>query len=349
MIDKVNGKSIELKNIYFVRCILMISVVLCHSMAFWTNDWFTKNPYFEAPYLGIISEWLGTFHVYAFVMVSGYTFAYLFCEKCKYDSFAHFVKKKVLRLIVPYIFVACFFVIPITCLFLKLSFKLVLLNYLLAMSPSQLWFLICLFNVYLIGWILARYFSNHLVYGLILSFVCYFIGIIPFPNILQINTSLRFVLFFWIGFMIRKRGNSLFENTKLRIWAIVLLISDVALYSFYRLFRENLMMFIVGKYIDRLIILFFQIFGCLTVFIFAQVLACDISWDSNPYWSSLITQTMSIYLFHQQFIYILIYLFNGKVNPVLHVIINFIISSLLSYTVGYLFNKSNKFKFLIGM
>ena len=69
------SKQDRLQNCIFVKTILMFLVILGHSAAFWSEQWFTENPVYESALLKYLYEWLGSFHVYTFVLVSGYIFA----------------------------------------------------------------------------------------------------------------------------------------------------------------------------------------------------------------------------------------------------------------------------------
>lgn len=65
-----------LKNCNFSKTVLMILVVFYHSIVFWTGTWFSSDPVFESNFLGLLAEYIGSFHIYAFALVLGYIFAY---------------------------------------------------------------------------------------------------------------------------------------------------------------------------------------------------------------------------------------------------------------------------------
>lgn len=70
------GKERELSNCGFVKTILMLLVILGHACAFWSGHWFTDNPALPSRGLNALFEWLNSFHIYAFALVSGYIFTY---------------------------------------------------------------------------------------------------------------------------------------------------------------------------------------------------------------------------------------------------------------------------------
>lgn len=66
----------KLEQTVFIKAILMVLVILGHSVAFWSGDWFTKNPLYQSQSLNALYVWLSSFHVFAFTLVSGYIFAF---------------------------------------------------------------------------------------------------------------------------------------------------------------------------------------------------------------------------------------------------------------------------------
>ena len=119
-----------LDNCYFVKTVLMILVVLYHSILFWGGgSWLDNQPViFKSKALSILSVWLNTFHIYGFTLVSGYIFQYLKYEKDKYQKFFLFIVNKAKRLLVPYVFVAIIWVIPISCVLFSYTSKDIILK-----------------------------------------------------------------------------------------------------------------------------------------------------------------------------------------------------------------------------
>lgn len=69
-------KNVMLKNSMFVKEVLMLLVILGHAVHFWTGDWFTNNPFYESRSLAALSDWIVSFPIYTFVLLSGYIFAF---------------------------------------------------------------------------------------------------------------------------------------------------------------------------------------------------------------------------------------------------------------------------------
>lgn len=139
-LSKINC-HVTLENCKFVKTILMFSVLLYHCVIHWRGDWF-GTPKIESEVLNIFTNWLGSFHIYAFALVSGYIFSYKICETSGYSSYKSLIMNKARRLIVPYIFTVIIWVIPIE--FLMSSHRgerSFFRSYFLCENPSQLWFL----------------------------------------------------------------------------------------------------------------------------------------------------------------------------------------------------------------
>ena len=170
-------KSDMFKDLQLLKTLMMIFVVLCHACAFYTGDWFNVlSPKIEAKYLGILSIFLGTFHVQTFTMVSGFLFYYLKEEKGRYNEFLLSVRIRAKKLLFPYMFCSLLWVIPITHIFYDYTIKDYLIKYGLMTSPSQLWFLIMLFFVFIIFLLISSKLKINLTNLIIIYFFSMIIG-----------------------------------------------------------------------------------------------------------------------------------------------------------------------------
>ena len=154
--DLENKQMIQ--NCVFIKTNLMLLVVLGHSVNFWRGDWFTGNPLIPSMGLTFLSKWVNSFHVYAFTLVSGYLFAYKMSAG-GYVRYCAFFKNKAKRLLVPYVFSALVWVVPISQYFFKWNRTTLFGKYVLCESPSQLWFLWMLFDIFIIAWPLWKWLS----------------------------------------------------------------------------------------------------------------------------------------------------------------------------------------------
>lgn len=294
--------------------------------------------------LVFISGFLGNFHVYCFTLISGYIFYYLIFEKNKYKSFKNFIKNKTKRLLVPYLFVALIWVIPITQIFFRYRMIEIINKYILGIAPSQLWFLLMLFNVFIIFWILAKIFKNKNILSFVLLFIFFCIGIIGTkitPNFFQIYRSFYFVSFFYIGFKLRQYGTKTIRKIPTIVWVATYLIMLLVLRYFRGIEGITFKAITIGF---RFLL---QNVGSLMAFIVLQNIADKINYN-NKYFKMIDTNAMVIYMLHQQVIYILIKLLNGVVNSYINAGINFMGAILISNTLAILLMKFKITRFLIG-
>ncbi|EYE87687.1 hypothetical protein Q428_12050 [Fervidicella metallireducens AeB] len=127
----------------------------------------------------------------------------------KYESFKGFILKKFKRLIVPYLMIGTLFMLPIKMVFYLDNnrapyFKRVLNEILLAKVPSHLWFILMLFNLFIIFYFVEKYLNkNNIVVNIFILFIVSILSI-KLPNIYQISQSLQYLLFFYIGYSFYK-------------------------------------------------------------------------------------------------------------------------------------------------
>ena len=156
----------------------MLLVLFGHSLNFWNGKFVPIKPTVSTDALVKLFDFIYSFHIYGFTLVSGYLFCYLVKEKQKYVELIPFVVNKIKRLLVPYIFVCIIWVIPITEIFFHYYINVLINKYFLGTSPNQLWFLLMLFWVFIISWLLRRVYQNHfLISGIIVSGL-YVVGIV---------------------------------------------------------------------------------------------------------------------------------------------------------------------------
>ena len=280
---------------------------------------------------------MNAFHIFAFALVSGYLFYYLKIEQVKYKEFWPFLTGKIKRLIIPYIFICIIWVIPVAEYFFHYSIPEVIGRYALGTNPNQLWFLLMLFWVYIIAWPLAGAFDRKPVIGIAIVVCLYAVGMVGsriVPNYFFIWSSCEYVLFFWLGFMIRKLPK-LVAHIKWYFWLIVFLI-----------------LFVLWETVDSgaihsLLEIAIHVTGSIAAFMSLSALEEHIDWNKT-WFKNLSSKTMPIYLFHQQIIYFTIYWLNGKVNPYLNAGINFVASLLGSFLISTILMRWKVTRFLVG-
>ena len=166
-----------LNNCVFAKTILMLFVIIGHSISFWNGAWFTAlTPEKTSIFYKYLSIFIGGFHIYGFALISGYIFYYLKIERGKYQNYLQFVWLKIKRLIIPFWFVMLCWVLPINQIFFKYNKSNIIFKFFLGTSPSQLWFLLMLFWVFVIFWPVAKFIDHHYFFGVIIMLFFYLLG-----------------------------------------------------------------------------------------------------------------------------------------------------------------------------
>jgi len=186
-----------------IKAEMMLCILVNHSTALWhPSGWFNQAPAQESVFLGSISFVFGNFPTWVFTFLSGYLFFYLRTYKGKYKNLSDLIKKKTKRLLLPYLCASLAWAIPFYCFFNKCSLWDVFEYYMLGRSPSQLWFLLMLFLVFLIGHMTYGLAQNHIFIGLCFSLMLWgvgTVGISVLPNYFQIFQAFSYFVFFYCG------------------------------------------------------------------------------------------------------------------------------------------------------
>ncbi len=337
----MNRKRID--SIAFLKVIMMISVVLYHSILFFGGTWFkVTEPIIRADYLGGIAEWMKTFHIQAFTMASGYLFFYL--KRYGNDNKTE-IAKRAKRLLIPFLFTCLFWVIPIGYYFFSFSPNEILYNFVLAVKPNQLWFLIMLFNVFLFfqlfgyrikmktRYLIIVYFITVSIY---LAFQFFNIGIFQLPN------SALFVLYFYFGGFTLKNKEKI---TKKQIIIMMLLAATTYGSQIYLNMFNNKVLNAISTAIGPIT----SVLECSVLYWLCSKIVKRIDIFSNKIFRVLEKNSFGIFLFHQQIIYFTIIWLNGHVHPIVQVSLSFIISLAISTIISSLLRRFKVTRVMFGL
>lgn len=342
----------NMQNCNFCKTVLMLIIVFYHAGMFWTGDWFTAiRPAQTSQPISIAVHWMGTFHVYAFTLISGYIYYYIRFQRGGYEEISKFIINKTKRLVVPYIFIATLWVIPLSNIFFHLNCIQIVKSYTLGESPSQLWFLLMLFWVFIIAYPLSKYFRSNPISSASVVIGCWLLGIAGnavLPNILQIFTALQFIPYFWIGFEIR-RWQTESTTSKNMIFNPLIGAAELILNIIFFLLSEyNAFEGLIGTAIGISASFASRICGALMAFNFLMLLACRIQWHTR-FFIALSNASYPIYLFHQQIIYFILWQLNGHLPPFILMLASFIIATITSWMISYAITSIPIFRPLIGL
>lgn len=331
----------ELKNCTEVKTLLMLIIVLYHSMIIFVGDgaWAPVTRVVNAPAFGCIANWLNSFHIYAFTLISGYVFCYVKYERGGYKKYISFLRNKALRLLLPYGFIVVVWAMPVYIHFWGTDE--VVEKFILGVAPGQLWFLLMLFWVFAIFWPLSGLTRRKpLLCGIIVC-VLYVLGIFS-PDYFCFYRGLQYIIYFYAGFIIR----SFNLTSKLyKIPSIVYLLVDILLYILcYTIDGGANPLF---KIVNMGINILTHLFGAVSAFVLLQRLVTYFIQD-NKVIKYLSKHTMTVYLVHQQILYYVISWINGFVSPIVMVLINFIFALVLSLMISVLMQKTRITRILVG-
>lgn len=333
----------NLKSCDFAKNILIILVVLYHSMAFFGGNWFTVlGPVVHNRILGTLASWLGTFHVQSFTLISGYIYCYLKNERGRYNDIHAFIVNKAKRLIIPYIAISLLWVVPLSNIFYKYSFADILTKYALGQAPAQLWFLLMLFNVFILAYIILDK-NGHRWWLVLLLFAGGIILPMHLPNVFQVFTAMRFLLFFYVGYLIRQYSSKTCVKHIGRA-GVQCLAMNIILFIIIKALKFDGTVFNI---IELVLSNVCQVFGSMAAFFLLSYLANHISWE-NRFFESLSKVNFTVYLVHQQIIYIFLWYFAKAYNPYIVSMICFIASLSISWIIGIVMNKWKLSQALVG-
>lgn len=349
MNSMVNYKSKELETMKVIKDILMGLVVLYHSMLCSAGgDWGPEEAYNTSRALYYISGYLNRIHIYAFTFVSGYIFSYLFFETDRYSDFCIVIRKKIKRLVIPYISTMVLWVVPFYCFFWKPEAKILIKKFVLGTSPSQLWFLLMLFWQFVFFQALSsKIFEKKkttIVWGIVFALCIYggmILGRVGFPNFYQILTAMQYSLFFYFGMLFRRMNSARCVNGAVFLGGGI---TSILLFAFIQyLYVTQSSIRVIGNLLYPVVSLtgvFSFIVGILLMNDRFSISTMNLNFDAG----------MTVYLFHQQLIYTSICLFNKPwMLPVTFTAINFLIGLLGGICIHNMLKKSKLMRDLFGL
>lgn len=340
--NEIITKDKELNNCTFVKMVLMILVVAGHCTELWTGSWYGITPVFTNKLFGAFTLWLNNIHTYCFVLVSGYLFYYVKYERGGYQRYLPFIKNKIDRLMVPYIFVGFIWVMPVAAILYEYSFCDIFENFILGIKPGQLWFLLALFNIFVIFFPISDFCKTHFRASAIGMLTLYVISELFAGELLyfQIYRVLRYILIFWIGFILREYKHDYLY--KFPVW--LYLIIDIGIFVLSRIVSFEAPL--IGELASFAFSLVLRVLGALMAFLVLQKVADRIS--NGRLVVCLEKNSMIIFLFHMQIVLIINSLLNGVLPTVLHVSLSFVLSMTIPLCIGKVLRKSAMCRKMVG-
>ena len=341
-------KKEELSFVAPLKTLAMLCVVGIHSTVIWSTDTWFCAPANPSAALGVLSSWLGTVAVPVFMMCSGYLYAYLKMETNRYDDMGRVLAKKAKRLLIPYLCACLLWVVPWWVYFNGPD--RVIEKYVLASSPSQLWFLVALFDIFVVLEFLwkplwSKCLRSHWVCGLLVSLLLY--GLSPvvgkvFSSAFQVSNAFMYMPFFYIGCVFRRMRTDVFWRVPPPlVWAVGLL-----LFSAY----VNLDAGGAGKVANFIMWVPVRVANAVALVVslaaFRKRRTCE---SPGKVAASLSSCCFGIYLFHQQIIQVMLTVINVPfVPPCLIALCCFVVSVAISWALTSVLRRWGPTRAMVG-
>ena len=328
-VREVQPRKTTLSNIALYKCMMLFCVILGHCCIIFTGKNWGGVQADSLPYLGAVTDWLGTFHTYAFVFASGYLFSYGRYAQGKYRSVSKDVWQRIQRLLIPYAVIALLWAGPTDILLLGRGVVETVKNYALVLSAAQLWFLVMLFNVWLLfyctsDWLMKLPAWLGMVGFVGLRLLCVGLEKRGLPiGAFGISNAMRYALLFYLG-MLTERKSLCSINRNKRLWyAGALLLMEAVVYGAYQYYTA---VPACNAYFKELLFTAANVNGVFLSWFFINCLPCERL--SGRKWFTNISQcSMGVYLLHQQLLYMSMRLLNVTwLHPVVFVMLNCILA-----------------------
>lgn len=351
---KYANKS-NLGYISLIKNIALLLVILGHAGCIYAGKWQCDVVNNNSNLIKYITEYIYSFHMPLFVFVSGYIYSYSKNILKKYNCKNAFIINKCKRLIVPYLITSILFMIPIQMIFNvykdgdRSYINRVIFDIVLAKRPAHLWYLIMLFNIFIIFIFIEKYTKTNKYITNILLLLFISIVSIKIPNVYQISSTFKYLLYFYIGYIICEDNNikqKLIKN-KDTFFILHILVFNI-MYFFINTNSENIIIKIITVVVTPILSIF--AIGWIYVYVI-QLYNKNIYVKiiNNKFYKLIDKHNFNIYLVHQPIMLSLISILkNIALSPSVLYIILFtitlfisIIASVLILTINKYINKIN--------
>ena len=323
-------KRDNILDVMKITCALL--VVIGHVVSVYTPYSYIQMPT-NRVLLGIWKV-IYSFHMPAFVAISGALFFSL-KQKGKYNNKMQFMRNKIHRLLLPYICLTIFMVIPIMCYIGEdMSLNTIINNYVFAENPRHLWYLFMLFFVFLISntvYDVNKKYPRGVMFSL---FVLFYVGSY-FPLKFQLYNIAKYIFYFYLGGILYENRNA-FKN---KIGSISLII--VLFFLFIILFFLHEKTKIMNNQTGSMLL-------ALSAMLLLFYCAKKMSEHQLPFINLLSKNSYGIYLFHPMLNYLIFYQWREVFgNPYITCIIVSIVITILSIFITEICRKC-RLGFIIG-
>ena len=319
------GRDNRIANL---RIFCIILVVLAHSMIIYKDSWNYYSTNTTSQFFNYLCQFIYLFHMPLFFSLSGYLAFYSYQKK---PQFKDFIFKKIKRLIIPFLCIGLFYMIPIRYaaqypnyiqndLIYNIS-----VNFLLGRDSGHLWFLPTLFLIFVFHFLMMKYLKNEKIVFVVSLLLFASSSFLP----TYFGNMAANMIWFHLGYMINALPSS-YKNKTMKYASLGFFI--IAAMSYFLVpeiaFLKKGIQFVVA---------------------FAAIIFLHLSFTDNKCNRALMhveKNSFGIYLLHSPLLY-LMFCFFPDIPPALMVFINFVILGSFALGLSIICRKS-KLRFMIG-
>ncbi len=319
---KVSDRLLDLD---MVKVLAMLFVLVGHILTSFISF---QRQYYVPDFFFQLKEYVYSFHMPAFVAVSGAVYYYVRFNLGKYNNFRGYLLRKIKRLLIPYIM---FSILMIGTMWYLGAVddnlqNFIFRDYILSQDPKHLWYLLMLFW----SFVLVRLTDKQLDKYPIIVFpvlVVFYLFSTYIPNLFQINTLCKYFFFFYCGFLFMK---------------YIELIPNIRWYHFVFWFLTSIVMCSM-----KMPYIITAMCGMIWLYCLANLLSNTKIKESDIF-NGLLKNSYGIYLWHPMFIYIVLsHTKSIPINPEILVLVVFVFVLLVSYFLTGL-SRTLKIQWFIG-
>lgn len=321
------------EEIIKLRIIAIFLVVIGHSIIIFDHNWGifvtnNKNVFFY-----LLKQFINIVQMPIFIMISGY----LFVKSIrKYKNIGDLIIDKFKRIIVPFIIIALFWLIPIRWYvgytpYVQTGYLETIQKVFLGIDSGHLWYLPTLYVIFIVGYLLNKIKNKNVVSHFIIILILWIVSIFSdkVVNIMFLPTICEYLIYFYIGFLAGKREIQP-KITK----------TTIITFTIYIISSIIIVVYIKNNYVRNVLRSVVAILGtyslyCLTLKIKNNFIIERI--DKNSF---------AIYLLHSPILYIM-YKYFANINPYLLVAMNITIAIIAPSIIAEILRKL-KLNFIIG-
>ena len=328
--NRVGGKPLCQKNIAMcqkqhiewintIRVFTLLLVILGHCNYYTINTIhggiinLTEDGYYCYSFnvVKTVTRFIYSFHMQVFMALSGMCFSF---SKLKYAPFKTLVSKKSKRLLWPFLLVTTFLSVPLKYIVGYWSnsasplYDIFFGQYLMIKGNTHLWFLVALFNIFVLFFFIHKYFkmTNPIIWGIILILSLYLGPLIGSKIGLGFGAScaLKFFLYFSLGFI----SFTWFNKTNVRF--VIVLSSWILMFICFYLYNKysNAFDWLSIRLIRQTIGLIFAIWGVFNMVFTCKHISISRITTTKTYYL-LSKYNFQLYLYSDPFNYLLILAF----------------------------------------